>query len=51
MSQDKEATELVAELGFKQAPVVIYDKFSWSGFRPDKIKALHLLLLEHKPII
>lgn len=51
MSQDKEATQLVAELGFKQAPVVIYDKFSWSGFRPDKINALHLLLLEHKPII
>lgn len=46
MSQDKEATELVAELGFKQAPVVIYDKFSWSGFRPDKIHALHLLLLD-----
>jgi glutaredoxin-like protein NrdH len=47
MSNNQEATELVAQLGFKQAPVVIYDKFSWSGFRPDKVKALHLLLLQH----
>jgi glutaredoxin-like protein NrdH len=46
MSQDKEASEKIAELGYKQAPVVVYNNFHWSGFRPDKVKALHLLLLE-----
>jgi len=46
MSTNQEATELVEKLGFKQAPVVVYDKFNWSGFRPDKIKALHLFLLD-----
>ena len=50
MSDNEEAKQLVEQLGFKQAPVVVYEKFSWSGFRPDKINALHLLLLEHKPI-
>ena len=46
ISQDQEASDKVAELGYKQAPVVIYNNFHWSGFRPDKIKALHLLLLD-----
>ena len=46
ISQDLKAAAVVAELGYKQAPVVIYDKFHWSGFRPDKVKALHLLLLD-----
>jgi glutaredoxin-like protein NrdH len=45
MSEDKEASEKIAELGYKQAPVVVYNNFHWSGFRPDKVKALHLLLL------
>jgi glutaredoxin-like protein NrdH len=46
MSQDEDAKKIVEDLGYKQAPVVVYDKFNWSGFRPDKINALHLLLLE-----
>ncbi len=46
LSQDLQAAKVVADLGYKQAPVVIYDKFHWSGFRPDKVKALHLMLLE-----
>ena len=50
MSDSDEAKQLVEQLGFKQAPVVVYDKFSWSGFQLDKINALRLLLLEHKPI-
>ena len=46
MNEDKEASEKVSELGYKQAPVVVYNNFHWSGFRPDKIQALRLLLLE-----
>ena len=46
MNEDKEASEKVSELGYKQAPVVIYNNFHWSGFRPDKITALRLLLLD-----
>lgn len=40
MSQDPDALEHVKSLGFVQAPVVVADNDSWSGFRPDKIKAL-----------
>jgi len=46
MSQDLQSAKTVADLGYKQAPVVVYDKFHWSGFRPDKINVLHLMLLE-----
>lgn len=46
MSKDETAKKTVEDLGYKQVPVVVYDKFHWSGFRPDKINALHLLLLE-----
>lgn len=40
MSQEPDALEHVKSLGFVQAPVVVADGDSWSGFRPDKIKAL-----------
>ena len=40
MSQDPDALEHVKSLGFVQAPVVVADGDSWSGFRPDKIKGL-----------
>ena len=40
MSQDPDAVEKVRELGFVQAPVVISDEDSWSGYVPDKIDAL-----------
>ena len=40
MSQDAEALERVRSLGYMQAPVVITSEDHWSGFRPDKIKAL-----------
>jgi len=46
MSQDLQSAKTEADLGYKQAPVVVYDKFHWSGFRPDKINVLHLMLLE-----
>lgn len=40
ISTDAEALESVKALGYQQAPVVFADGDHWSGFRPDKIKAL-----------
>ena len=40
ISQDAEALERTRNLGYMQAPVVITDADHWSGFRPDRIKAL-----------
>ena len=45
MSQDPAALERVRALGFMQAPVVITETDSWSGFRPDKIAALEATLV------
>lgn len=35
-----EAREYVMALGYLQAPVVVAGDDHWSGFRPDRIKAL-----------
>jgi glutaredoxin-like protein NrdH len=35
-----EARDYVMALGYLQAPVVVADGEHWSGFRPDRIKAL-----------
>lgn len=40
VSQDPQALEYILSLGYKQAPVVVADDNHWSGFRPDRIKAL-----------
>ncbi len=40
ISVDEEALRKVKELGYQQAPVVFANDDHWSGFRPDKIKAL-----------
>jgi len=40
LSQDAAALEYVRSLGHQQAPVVVAGEQSWSGFRPDLIKAL-----------
>lgn len=37
---DAEALDTVKALGYVQAPVVFAGGDHWSGFRPDKIKAL-----------
>ena len=37
---DSESREYVMALGYLQAPVVVADKDHWSGFRPDRIRAL-----------
>ena len=40
ISMDDEAREYVMALGYLQAPVVVAGSDHWSGFRPDRIKAL-----------
>ena len=42
ISADAEALARVKSLGYAQAPVVMVGADHWSGFRPDKIKALAL---------
>jgi glutaredoxin-like protein NrdH len=40
ISQDQEAFDMLIELGFRSAPVVISPYASWGGFQPDKITEL-----------
>ena len=40
ISLDCEARDYVMALGYLQAPVVVAGSDHWSGFRPDRIKAL-----------
>lgn len=40
ITEDADALATVKSLGYVQAPVVITSEDHWSGFRPDKIKAL-----------
>ena len=40
ITEDDTAFNLVKELGYKQAPVVIAGEEHWSGFRPDQISNL-----------
>ncbi|MCP9274400.1 glutaredoxin-like protein NrdH [Mycolicibacterium arenosum] len=40
ISLDDEARDYVMALGYLQAPVVVVGNEHWSGFRPDRIKAL-----------
>ncbi len=40
ISEDSDARDYVMALGYLQAPVVVVDEAHWSGYRPDRIKAL-----------
>ncbi|WP_055475980.1 redoxin NrdH [Gordonia sp. HS-NH1] len=40
ISTDDTARDYVMSLGYLQAPVVVAGDDHWSGFRPDRIKAL-----------
>lgn len=40
ITQDKEALEMIRNLGYLQAPVVMTPDTHWSGYSPDKIAAL-----------
>ena len=40
ITEEREARDYVMALGHLQAPVVVAGTEHWSGFRPDRIKAL-----------
>jgi glutaredoxin-like protein NrdH len=40
ISTDEDARDEVMALGYSQAPVVVAGDEHWSGFRPERIKAL-----------
>lgn len=40
ISEDPEARDYLLSLGYLQAPVVITERDTWSGYRPDRITAL-----------
>lgn len=40
LTEDDAAMELVTQLGYRQAPVVIAGEAHWAGFRPDLIGGL-----------
>lgn len=40
ITEDSVARDYVLSLGYLQAPVVVSGIDHWSGFRPDRIKAL-----------
>ena len=40
LTQDPSALDTLREAGFMQAPVVMTGDDFWSGYRPDKIRAL-----------
>lgn len=40
ITEDADALASVKALGYVQAPVVVTDGDHWSGFRPEKMKAL-----------
>lgn len=40
ITEDPDARDFVMALGYLQAPVVVAGDNHWSGFRPDRIKAL-----------
>ena len=40
LSTDEEASNMVKELGYTSAPVVVVDGRHWSGFKLEKIKEL-----------
>ena len=40
LSEDESALEMIRNLGYQAAPVVIAGEDHWSGFRPDKLNAI-----------
>ena len=40
LTEDVNALDRIKDMGFQQAPVVFAGDEAWSGFRPDKIKAI-----------
>ncbi|WP_301150478.1 glutaredoxin-like protein NrdH [Mycobacterium simiae] len=49
ITAEPDARDYVLSLGYLQAPVVIAGDQHWSGFRPDRIKALAHDLMQAVP--
>ncbi|QPK81450.1 glutaredoxin-like protein NrdH [Schaalia sp. ZJ405] len=46
VTEDAAALNFIKGLGYQQAPVVTVGEDHWSGFRPDRIKAVAAALAE-----
>lgn len=44
ITQDSEARDAVVGMGYSSAPIVVAGDEHWSGYRPDRIKALASLI-------
>lgn len=40
ITEDSNALEMILEMGFQSAPVVMSDAGNWAGFQPDKLNML-----------
>jgi glutaredoxin-like protein NrdH len=40
LSQDQDSLQMVLDLGYKQAPVVVAGDKHWSGFKPEQLSNL-----------
>ena len=40
ITQNQEALDMILNMGFQSAPVVISDAGNWAGFQPDKLNLL-----------
>lgn len=49
VTEDADALVYIKDLGYQQAPVVIAGDNHWSGFRPDRIKAV-AAMVEAAPV-
>ena len=49
VTEDTDALVYIKDLGYQQAPVVIAGDNHWSGFRPDRIKAV-AAMVEAAPV-
>jgi len=44
LTQDEEAMKMVTTMGYTAAPVIVAGDDHWSGFRPDRVRALSTLV-------
>ena len=44
LTQDDEALQRFVDAGYRQAPIVVADGETWSGFRPDNIQRVASLV-------
>ncbi len=46
VSIDSDALQYIINLGYQQAPVVVFGDQHWSGFRPDRIQEVSQQVLQ-----